>query len=67
PKEKTISDNIRPLLEKYTQNYRVKVNDENLTIYVPRENYPIVLRKCVKKIERICRKAGFTNISIEIT
>ncbi|MEM2166840.1 MAG: ATPase, partial [Candidatus Bathyarchaeia archaeon] len=67
PREKSISDSIRPLLEKYAQNYRVEVNDETLTIYVPREYYPIVSRKCIKKIERISRKAGFTNISIEIT
>ncbi|MEM2457185.1 MAG: ATPase, T2SS/T4P/T4SS family, partial [Candidatus Bathyarchaeia archaeon] len=67
PREKFISDSIRPLLEKYAQNYRVEVNDETLTIYVPREYYPIVSRKCIKKIERISRKAGFTNISIEIT
>jgi len=65
-REKAISNSVGPLLEKYTYNYRVEVDGNILIIHVPIEVYSIISKKCLRKLERIGRKAGFTKVSIEI-
>ncbi|MEM1514892.1 MAG: ATPase, T2SS/T4P/T4SS family [Thermoproteota archaeon] len=51
-KERDISDSIRSLIEKYTQNYEVEVDGDSLTIYVPREAYQVIIRKCLKRLSK---------------
>lgn len=66
PRERAISNSIEPLLQKYTYNYRVEVKNNILIIYVPEKVYSMISRRCLKKLERIGRRAGFTEVSIEI-
>lgn len=66
PREKSISNSIGPLLHKYTYNYEIEIEDDALIIHVPREVYSIISRRCLKKLERISRRAGFKEVSIEI-
>ncbi|MEM1561922.1 MAG: ATPase, T2SS/T4P/T4SS family [Candidatus Bathyarchaeia archaeon] len=64
--EETIYNDVGTLLEKYTRNYRIEVDGDALIVHVPRETYPIILRKCLRKLERIGKKSGLTSVSIEI-
>ncbi|MBC7131310.1 ATPase, partial [Candidatus Bathyarchaeota archaeon] len=72
--EKTLSHNVAPkisgllrkILQKYTYDYDIEVEGNLLIIQVPREVYQVVSRKCLKKLEKIGRKAGFTEVTLEI-
>lgn len=65
-REKIISNSVGVILQKYVHDYKVEVEDELLIIKVPREVYSIISRKCLKKLEKIGRKAGFTEVILEI-
>jgi hypothetical protein len=46
--------------------YRVEVNGGVLEVYVSKESYSTITRKYLRKLERIGRKAGFTEVSIRV-
>jgi len=62
----TISANFESILQKYTYDYKVEEENNLLIVQVPREVYPVISRKCLKKLEKIGRSAGFTNVILEI-
>ena len=65
-KERVVSDGVRLILQKYTYEYKVETEDGLLIIQVPREVYSIISRKCLKKLEKMGRKAGFTEVILEM-
>ena len=65
-KKKIVSNNIETLLQKYTYNYKVETEGNTLIVRVPIEVYSVISRRCLRKLERIGRRAGFTQVSIEI-
>ena len=66
PRERAVSNSIDSLLRKYTYDYRVEMSGEVLEIYVPKEVYAIISRRCFRKLERIGRRAGFTEVAIHV-
>lgn len=64
--ESRVNGFLQEVLQKYTFNYNVEVDGKLLIIQVPREVYSVVSRKCLKKLERIGRKAGFNEVALEI-
>ncbi|MCD6464889.1 Flp pilus assembly complex ATPase component TadA [Candidatus Bathyarchaeota archaeon] len=65
-REKIVSNNIETLLQKYTYNYKVETEGNTLIVRIPIEVYSVISRRCLRKLERIGRRAGFTQVSIEI-
>lgn len=66
-KEQMLVNSINALLRKHIEDdYRIQVNEGILEIYVSKETYPMISRKYLRKLERICRKAGLTEVSIRI-
>ena len=65
-REKIVSNNIETLLQKYTYNYKVETEGNTLIVRVPIEVYSVISRRCLRKLERIGRRAGFTQVSIDI-
>jgi len=65
-KEQMMLNSINTLLRKHIDDYRVEVNEGVLEIYVSRESYPMITRKYLRKLERICRKAGFAEVSVHV-
>ena len=65
-REKIVSNNIETLFQKYTYNYKVETEGNMLTIRVSIEVYSVISRGCPRKLERINRRVGFTQVSVEI-
>jgi len=66
-KEQTILNSVNALLRRHMEGaYRVEVNGGVLEIYVSKESYSTITRKYLRKLERIGRKAGFTEVSIRV-
>ena len=65
-REKIVSNNIKTLFQKYTYNYKVETEGNMLTIRVSIEVYSVISRGCLRKPERISRRVGFTQVSVEI-
>ncbi|MEM2848831.1 MAG: ATPase, T2SS/T4P/T4SS family [Candidatus Bathyarchaeia archaeon] len=66
-KEQIMLNSVNALLRRHVEDdYKVEVNEGVLEVYVSRESYPTITRKCLRKLERIGRRAGFTEVSIHV-
>jgi ATPase len=66
-KEQMMLNSVNALLRRHIEDeYRVEVNGSILEIYVSKESYSTITKKYLRKLERICRKAGFTEVSVRV-
>ncbi len=66
-KEQMILNSINELLRRHIEDdYKVELNEGILEIYVSRESYSTITRKCLRKLEKISRRAGFAEVSIHV-